>query len=157
MSKLQQLTDFLKKNLPEGVCSVEFSSEMDSIQFIPAQRDLGNGQYRMHIQQYDALISWGRFPYKRVDPRYIGLLIEAWLNENDDVDDIQLDLKPFDMDIEINDNTAIVVVEIQMAEYVNMREDENGIVPMDGKRWTLCEPEIWFAEHAGITGSVLKG
>lgn len=153
MNKLQQLTDFLKKNLPKGVCAVEFSSEMDSIQFIPAQRDLGNGQYRMHIQQYNAVIAWGRFPYKQVDPRYIGILIDAWLNETGDIDHIQLDLDRPSMAVDVNDeHQAVVVVELQLAENVNMREDENGIVPMDGKRWTLCEPEHRIAEEADITG-----
>ena len=154
MSKLQQLTDFLKKNLHEGVCSVEFSSEMDSIQFIPAQRDLGNGQYRMHIQQYDAVIAWGRFPYKQVDPRYIGILIDAWLNETDDIDDIQLDLDRPSMDVDvIDEHQAVVIIQLQLAENVNMREDENGIVPMDGRRWVLCEPEYWVAEDSEIIGS----
>lgn len=133
---------------------MEFSSEMDSIQFIPAQRDLGNGQYRMHIQQYSAVIAWGRFPYKQTDPRYIGILIDAWLNETDDIDDIQLDLNRPSMDVDVNDeHQAVVVVELQLAENVNMREDEGGIVPMDGRRWTLCEPENWIAEEAEITGS----
>lgn len=154
MSKLQQLTDFLKKNLPDGVCTVEFSSEMDSIQFITAQRDLGNGQYQMHIQQYSAVIAWGRFPYKKVDPRYIGILIDAWLNENDDIDDLQLDLDRPSMNVDVNDeHQAVVIVELQLAESVTMREDKNGIVPMDGKRWTLCDPTHWVAEEYEITGS----
>lgn len=155
MSKLKQLTDFLKKNLPDGVCAVEFSSEMDSIQFIPAQRDLGNGQYRMHIQQYDAVIAWGRFPYKQVDPRYIGILVDAWLNESDDIDDIQLDLARPSMDVDvIDEHQAVVIIQLQLAENVNMREDKKGIVPMDGKRWTLCDPEHWVAEEADISGTL---
>ncbi|WP_272688005.1 phage tail protein [Providencia sp. PROV035] len=153
MSKLQQLTAFLKANLPDGVCNVEFSSVTDSIQFIPAQRDLGNDQYRMHIKQYDATIAWGRFPYRQVNPDYIGILIDAWLNENDDIDDIQLDLERPSMDVDLNEShQAVVIVTLQLAENVNMREDENGIVPMDGKRWTLYDPDVWIAQEADIAG-----
>ncbi len=153
MSKLQQLTTFLKEHLPDGVCNVEFSSEMDSIQFISAQRDLGNGQYRMHIKQYDATIAWGRFPYREVNPDYIGLLIDAWLNDNHDID-IQLDLERPSMIVDLNDgHQAVVIVTLQLAENVNMREDENGIVPMDAKRWLLCEPDLWVAEEIDIVGT----
>ncbi len=109
---------------------------MDSIQFIPAQRDLGNDQYRMHIKQYDATIAWG-VSLSPVNPDYIGILIDAWLNENDDIDDIQLDLERPSMDVDLNESHQAVIVTLQLAENVNMREDENGIVPMDGKRWTL--------------------
>ncbi|MEQ4671826.1 phage tail protein [Providencia manganoxydans] len=152
MSKLSQLTAHLKACLPEGVCNVEFSSEMDSIQFISAQRDLGNGQYRMHIKQYDVTIAWGRFPYRNVNPDYIGILIDAWLNDNDDID-IQLDLERPSMLVDLNgSNQAVVIVTLQLAENVNMREDENGIVSMDGTRWTLCEPEFYVAQEIDIAG-----
>lgn len=163
MSKLKQLTQFLKANLPERLFDSEFRSDMEEIQFIPAQRDLGLGQYRMSVKLYDVVIAWGRFPYREIDPTYVALLIDVWLTEhNNDIDDIQLDLERPSMAAIVESHHAVLVMTLQLAENVNMREDENGIVPFDGKRWTLTDPEIWLADEAIIhsideTGALVNG
>ncbi len=95
---------------------------MDSIQFI-LRSAICNDQYRMHIKQYDATIAWGRFPSPRILITSV-FLIDAWLNENDDIDDIQLDLERPSMDVDLNEShQAVVIVTLQLAENVNMRED----------------------------------
>ncbi|CCW30657.1 conserved hypothetical protein [Xenorhabdus nematophila F1] len=55
MNRLQQLTTFLRENLPENIGKTEFTCETGKIRFIQAQRDLGLGQYQMFIQKYDAV------------------------------------------------------------------------------------------------------
>ncbi|MBC8946377.1 MULTISPECIES: phage tail protein [Xenorhabdus] len=151
MNKLQQLTTFLRENLPELTCKMEFTSEMGEIRFIPAQRDLGLGQYQMFIQKYKAVIKWGSFPYREYDPRYISLLINAWLTEqNDELRDRNQGQECPTMTVKVNEETAVVVVSLSLSEPVIMREDKNGIVPFDGKRWLLATPEIWFAENGVI-------
>ncbi|WP_099122364.1 hypothetical protein [Xenorhabdus sp. KK7.4] len=55
MNKLQQLTTFLRENLPELTGKTEFTSEMGEIRFIQAQRDLGLGQYQMFIKPGEQL------------------------------------------------------------------------------------------------------
>ncbi|WP_340618518.1 phage tail protein [Xenorhabdus entomophaga] len=151
MSKLQQLTAFLRENLPERICETEFSSEMDEIRFIPAQRDLGLGQYQFFIQQYEAIIAWGRFPYRECDPRNIPLLIDIWLTEQGDgFNEANVEQERPALTVEVDDNTAVVVVSLSLAEPVVIREDPQGMIPFDGKRWSLADAEVWFAEQGTV-------
>ncbi|MBD2812728.1 phage tail protein [Xenorhabdus sp. Vera] len=151
MSQLQQLTAFLRENLPERICETEFTSEMDEIRFIPAQRDLGLGQYQMFVQQYEAVIAWGRFPYRECDPRNIPLLIDIWLTEQgDSLSDANVEQERPTLTVEVDGETAIVVVSLSLAEPVVIREDPKGMIPFDGKRWSLAEAEIWFAEQGAV-------
>ncbi|WP_092510873.1 phage tail protein [Xenorhabdus mauleonii] len=155
MSKLQQLTIFLRENLPECISKTEFTSEMGKISFIQAQKDLGLGQYQMFIQKYNAMMTWRNFPHKACDPRYIPLLIDAWLMEQNDTPGTSIlaqerptmTVKTSVNEGTANEETAIVMVSLPLSETVIMREDKNGIVPFDGKRWLLATPEIWFAEN----------
>lgn len=155
MNKLQSLTNFLKENLPPRVCSVEFKSEMDEIQFIRAHRNFGLEQYQMMIRRSEAIISWGRFPYRQIHPDYIPLLIDAWASEQDDeLGDSNIEQEPPSMIVEVDDETAVIIVSISLSEPVVMKEDPNGIVPFDGKRWSLANTEFGYAEHAEIYSDV---
>lgn len=155
MTKLQSLTHFLKANLPERVCQVEFTSEMDEIQFIRAHKNLGLNQYQMMIRQCDALISWGRFPYREIHPDYIPLLIDAWASEQDnELGDSNIVQEPPSMTVDVDDETAVVIVSISFSEPVVMKEDPHGIVPFDGKRWSITNTQIGYAEHAEIYSDV---
>ncbi|OTA14718.1 phage tail protein [Xenorhabdus vietnamensis] len=151
MSKLQQLTAFLRENLPKRICETEFTSEMDEIRFIPAQRDLGLWQYQMFIQQYEAVIAWGRFPYRDCDPRNIPLLIDSWLTaQGDSLGDANVEQEQPTLTVEVDGDTAVVLVSLSLAEPVVIREDPKGMIPFDGKRWSLAESEIWFAEQGAV-------
>ncbi|MBD1229330.1 phage tail protein [Xenorhabdus griffiniae] len=151
MSKLQRLTAFLRENLPARICETEFTSEMDEIRFIPAQRDLGLGQYQMFVQQYEAVIAWGRFPYRECDPRNIPLLIDSWLTaQGNGFGDANVEQEQPTLTVEVDDNTAVVVVSLSLAEPVVIREDPHGMIPFDGKRWSLADTEVWFAEQGAV-------
>ncbi len=41
---------------------------------------------------------------------------------------------------------------VPMAEELVIREDENGAIPWQGKRWSLVNPEVWIAITANIYG-----
>ncbi|MCP9267835.1 phage tail protein [Xenorhabdus sp. XENO-1] len=151
MSQLQSLTAFLRNNLPERICETEFSSEMDEIRFIPAQRDLGLGQYQFFIQQYEAIIAWGRFPYRDCDPRNIPLLIDIWLTEQgDSFNDVNVEQERPTLTVDVDGETAMVVVSLSLAEPVVIREDAKGMIPFEGKRWSLADAEVWFAEQGTV-------
>lgn len=155
MNKLQSLTKFLKENLPQRVCSIEFKSEMDEIQYIRAHRDLGLDQYQMMIRQSEAVISWGRFPYREIHPDYIPVLIDAWASEQDnELGDSNIEQEPPSMIVEVDDETAVIIVSISLSEPVVMKEDPSGYVPFDGKRWSLVSTQFWYAEHADVYSDV---
>lgn len=158
MTRFQSLTAFLRANLPASVFATEFSSEMDEIIFKRAHNDLGENQYQILTQEYDAVIAWGRWPYNDIDARYIPVLIEAWYQELEtDFTEPDFDDEPPSISVDvIDDYIAMVVVNIKLSEAIVLKEDENGIVPFDGKRWSLANPEVLFAENIDVIPNGVK-
>ncbi|ATM78692.1 phage tail protein [Serratia fonticola] len=155
MSKLETLTAFLQANLPQRVANLEFNSDMEELSFIPAQRDMGLGQYQLAVMEYEAVLSWGRFPYRQFDPRNLCALLLAWLIENADQGLIEqgFELSMPELAIVVTDDkTALVEVVIKMVEPLTLKEDEQGVIPFDGKRWRLDCPEIWWALEGRVYG-----
>lgn len=155
MSQLDALTTFVTQNLPSRVMQ-GFDSFMDEISFISAQRDLGEGQYQLAVMQFDAVLSWERWPYRECDPKNLCALLLVWQTEQDEQPfmDAGLDreLPTLDVDV-IDQDTATVVVSVKGASSLTIVEDGNGIIPFDGKRWRLAEPEIWVATEGQIFGA----
>jgi hypothetical protein len=155
MSKLETLTAFLQANLPRRVANLEFNSDMEELSFIPAQKDMGLGQYQLAVMEYEAVLSWGRFPYRQFDPRNLCALLLAWLIENADQGLIEqgFELSMPELAIVVTDDkTALVEVVIKMVEPLTLKEDEQGVIPFDGKRWRLDDPEIWWALEGRVYG-----
>ncbi|MGV4282537.1 MULTISPECIES: phage tail protein [Enterobacterales] len=152
MSQLKQLTDFLIANMPKRAMQ-GFDSQMDEITFIPAQRDNGLGQYRLAIIRYNAVLTWERYPYREYDPKILMALFMSWLtlDERGLLEETGIDSELPEFDIEtIDQETAIMVVTLPMAEELNMVPDPKGEIPFDGQRWRLAEPDIWTAEEVTI-------
>lgn len=148
MSKLQALTGFMQVNLPPRLRSLEFNSDMDELRFTPAQRDLGLNQYQLALMQFDAVLSWGRFPYREYDPRNLCALLLVWLIENADNRDTEPSLPSIDIDV-IDAKTAIVVVSMAITESLSIVKDPAGVIPFMGEQWRLADPELWLA-HEGM-------
>lgn len=155
MSQLEALTAFVTQNLPRRVMQ-GFDSVMDEVSFISAQRDLGAEQYQLAVMQFDAVLSWERWPYRECDPRNLCALLLVWQTSQDEQPfmDAGLDMELPVLDIDIIDQgTATVVVTVKMAESLTLIEDSQGAIPFDGKRWRLADPEIWFASQASVYGA----
>lgn len=155
MTNLQSLTTFLHKNLPSA--ATEFSYKVKEMTFLGAHRKLGmsdakNSQYQILTQQYEAVITWEHWPYRQVDTCYIPVLIEAWYqNLEDDFIQSGFDYKPSLLEINtLNDTDAIVIATVKMQDAIILKEDENGIVPFDEKRWSLAFPQVLFAENIDV-------
>lgn len=159
MSQLDALTVFVKANMQERAFQ-GFSSHMDEMKFIPAQKELGLNQRRIAVIQYTGLLAWDRFPYRLCDPRELAALCLAWLMESDrelfEEMGIDNDLPDFEIDL-IDEETAVLVVSVPMVEALNVVRDEKGAIPMDGERWKLEDPEIWIASQALIYGVDSQG
>ncbi|MGO3882261.1 MAG: phage tail protein [Proteus vulgaris] len=163
MTRLQKLTAFLRENLPESLFATEFSSEMDEVVFSMAHDDqgedeAGNKQYQILTQEYEAVIAWGRWPYRKIDARYIPVLIEAW-HQNLETDftepDFEYEQPTMNIDV-IDDEIAMIVVSIKLSDAIVLKEDENGMVPLDDKRWSLANPEVLFAENIDVITNGVK-
>lgn len=152
MSQLKELTDFLIANMPKRAMQ-GFDSQMDEITFIPAQRDNGLGQYRLAIIRYSAVLTWERYPYREYDPKILMALFMSWLTQDErgllEETGIDSELPEFDIET-IDQETAIMVVTLPMSEELNMVPDPQGVIPFDGERWRLAEPEIWTADEVTI-------
>ncbi|WP_336819390.1 phage tail protein [Cedecea sp. MMO-103] len=152
MSQLSALTDFLIANMPKRAMQ-GFDSQMDEVAFIPAQRDNGLGQYRLAIIRYSAVLTWERYPYREYDPKILMALFLSWLTEDERglLEEAGIDSELPEFDIEtIDQETAIMVVTLPMAEELNLVPDPKGAIPFDGQRWRLVEPDIWTAEEMTI-------
>lgn len=152
MSQLKQLTDFLITNMPKRAMQ-GFDSQMDEITFIPAQRDNGLGQYRLAIIRYNAVLTWERYPYREYDPKILMALFMSWLTQDErgllEETGIDSELPEFDIET-IDQETAIMVVTLPMADELNMIPAPDGEIPFDGQRWRLADPDIWTAEEVTI-------
>ncbi|WP_278399795.1 phage tail protein [Hafnia paralvei] len=159
MSQLESLTQFFKDNVPPRAM-LGFSSEMDELQYIPAQKDLGLGQYRLAILRSTALLSWERFPYRLCDPRLLMALMTVWLNEADRslFERNGIDDSSPEWDVSVDDEeTATVVLTVPMVEELCIVPDEKGAIPFDGQHWRLADPAIWTALTAQVFGADEQG
>ena len=154
-SKLEALTTFFKGNLPERAMQA-FTSEMDDMQVIPAQKDLGLNQYRLSIIKYDALFTWERFPYRICDPRLLFALLTAWQDDESQELLSQVGISESEPDWDISLDTqeyATVVLTVPLAEELSVVQAENGAIPFDGKRWDLTDPQVWVATAGTVYGA----
>lgn len=153
-TQLENLTAFFQANVPPRAMQ-SFDSVLDEMEFIPAARDLGLGQYRQAVIRYDAVLSWARFPYRLCPPQLLMSLLAAWLDEADRelLDEIGVTEADPQWDVSVEDEeTATVVLSVPMAEELVIKQDENGAIPWRGERWSLVNPEIWTAIHASVYG-----
>ncbi|CQJ45000.1 phage tail protein [Yersinia rohdei] len=156
MSQLQSLTAFVQGNLPQRLRKLEFNSDMDELRFIPAQRDLGLDQYQLALMQFDAVLSWGRFPYRDYDPRNLCALLLVWMIDNAPDHGPEPELPTIDIDV-IDDKTATVVVSMGLTESLSIKKDEAGEIPFQGAKWRLTDPELWLATEGAVFGADTGG
>lgn len=158
-SRLDSLTTFFSSNLPERAM-MAFTSEMDDMQVIPAQKDLGLNQYRLSILKYDAIFTWERFPYRICDPRLLFALLTAWSDDETQNLLAQVGISESEPDWDISLDTqeyASVVLTVPLAEELCIVQDNNGPIPFDGKRWSLAELQVWTATEGLILGADTTG
>lgn len=152
VSQLDKLTDFVMGNLPDWACknrSVLFSAFAAEQTMLNVKRDLGLG-LQIGTIRYEAVLSWERFPYRKIDPSIVYALVSVWMEEHADPlrDNLELKDAP-DTDIELLDeDNAIFAISVEVAEPLNLMEDPNGPIPFRGKRWRVDAVPVWTAEEA---------
>ncbi|MRT10786.1 phage tail protein [Enterobacteriaceae bacterium RIT711] len=152
MSLLDSMTGFVRSNMPERAME-GFDSLMDEVRFVPAARDLGAGQYRLAIMHYTVTLEWVRFPYRVCDPQLVMALLLVWYMSEAAaaMGSINTDYELPEIDVEkLDEETAIVLVTGSLAEPLDLTEDPEGPIPLDGRRWRLAQSSVWVAEHATL-------
>ena len=154
-TQLDSLTEFFKASVPPRA-QLGFSSLIDEMRIVPAAKDLGQGQYRQAVIRYSALLSWERFPYRLCAPQLLVALMEAWLDDhgNEVMDELGITDADPEWDVSVEDEeTATVVLTMPLVEELVIRQDEKGLIPWRGERWSLVDPEILTAYSAAIYGT----
>lgn len=154
-TQLESLTAFFRANVPERAMQ-SFSSLIDEMRIVPAERDLGMGQYRQAVIRYSAQLAWERFPYRLCPPQLLVALLKAWLDDygSDVMDELDISFADPEWDVSVEDEeTAVVVLTVPLVEELVIRQDENGAIPWRGERWSLADPEVLTAFSAAIYGA----
>lgn len=154
-TQLQSLTAFFRENVP-GRAQLSFDSVIDDMQVLPAAKDYGQGQCRMAVIRYNALLSWERFPYRVCAPQLLFALLEAWLDDHSDpvMDEVGITDADPDWDVSVeSEETATIVLTMPLLEELVVVEDEKGEIPWQGTRWRLVEPEVWTALSGAVYGN----
>lgn len=155
LSQLDSLRDFVMSNLPDWACknrSTLFKPFAAEQTMLSVKRDMGHG-LQIGIIKYEAVLSWERFPYRKMDPLTVYALVSVWLEENSDPlrDALELKNEP-DTDIELlDDDGAIFAISVEVAEPICLVEDPDGMIPFRGKRWRVDEVPIWIAEQGYLS------
>ena len=142
-TQLENLTAFFTSNVPARAMQ-SFDSVVDEMEFVPAAKDMGLGQYRQAVIRYDAVLSWERFPYRLCPPQLLMSLMAAWLDEADRelLDEIGVTEADPQWDVSVADEeTADIVLTVPMAEEL----------VANGEIWRYCRRQTQRAE-SGNTG-----
>lgn len=158
MNQLDALWGFINANLKERLRISASDMEMDNLRITRQTKNLGLGQIRTAIRQYDAVIYLYRWPYEECNPDIVLQLILAWMDEHANTlqDEISLGEPEMEATIDNGEKSAEVIFTIPMADELVLREDENGIIPRGGKRYSLVEPQVWVAEKADVRTTFAK-
>lgn len=158
MTLINELTTFIKDNLPEPIYrGQKFSSFMDNLEIDRMFKFVGLSPVNQLVcakLKYDAVITFEDFPYRSYDPCIVLALVIVWLeNKNRDDDDFN-NVNP-SIDVSENDEqTAYLMISVPLSEEIRLIEDENGIIPYKSKRYKLGSENIWvYPENVNINAN----
>lgn len=148
MSLINQLTLFLKENLPpELFRGQKFTSFTDSIELKRQFKVITKEkleQLQGGIITYDAVLEFEDWPYRNINPQLLFLLVNVWIEQLPDSDNYEINENPtLDVDV-VDEQTADITVSVKVTENLYMIEDEKGQIPFKGKRYRIDNPVIWY-------------
>ncbi|OCJ43450.1 phage tail protein [Serratia sp. 14-2641] len=157
MSQLEHLTAFVQANMPTRAMQF-FESAIDDGHLVYSYKDLGLDQRRLGIFRYNAVLSWDRFPYRICPPALVYGLVFAWVKDHRNTFYDELTLAEPTVDIEFDEEeTGSLSITIEVADAVTVSVDENGEIPLAGKRWKLKYPDTWTATQGKLFAASENG
>jgi len=161
MNQIDALHAFLKACLPARLMSSAVGADawMDDIELIHAAKAWGLGQRRVSVRRYNATVAWERWPYRQYDPDVLFALVEVWLLEHANAHYNHLELEPPAIFTQLmDDGNAIVTITVPLADDIILVEDaENGIIPLQGKRYSVQDAQINVATKGWLFGAGQSG
>lgn len=141
MRKLAELTQFL---IALDLVAVErIDSWAEDPRIIPSGKINTGGSIVLYRHEYDAVISFDRWPYREHPAELLFAQVCAWIiNHDADRDD---NAQPrIDVDV-IDDNVAEITITIDFEEDVYGVADPAGPVVIGGIHYRLADPIIDYA------------
>ncbi|EKN3394964.1 TPA: phage tail protein [Yersinia enterocolitica] len=156
MTQLDELYGFVSSLLPERLMKTTGADAwMEDIEIIHAAKAWGLGQRRVAIRQYQATLAWERWPYRQYDPDTLFALVMVWLAKHANEHYNRDEMPPPDVIMQLKDNdNAILYVTVPLADNIILIEDEDeGIIPIEGKRYRVAPPTVNTATAGWIVGA----
>ncbi|WP_392551231.1 phage tail protein [Orbus wheelerorum] len=145
MSLINQLTVFLKANLPEVIFrGQKFTPFTDSMELERVFKVVTNNQLQGGIIRYEAVFEFEDWPFRQINPQSLFLLVNVWVEELPESDHYEIIENPtLDVDL-IDEELADITVSIKITENLYMVEDDKGDIPFKNKRYRIDNPVIWY-------------
>ncbi|USD19773.1 phage tail protein [Microbulbifer variabilis] len=147
LEKLRAITGFL---LGANLVSCEqLDSWMEDGKLETTSKNLGNGICICRLR-YDAVISIERFAES---PELLFALVTAWVQDQDAERVIQ-ELPDPEIEIDvINEHKADVEIRIAFYEDIQLVPDDNGVIPYNGRQWSIATVGIDEPNQVGVGDS----
>ncbi|KXZ38506.1 hypothetical protein A0H77_01515 [Vibrio alginolyticus] len=146
-TKLEHLTDYIVSHLNSSVLDNKIEAWQERAVIVVDGEDRGNGGHIAAYWRYEAIISIEEFPHRLLDPRNVFALLACWLADYDQERDIhELDDPEITVDV-INEESADVLIEIEMMEPIEMIPDEQGLITWRNQRYRVQAVPIDVAEE----------
>ncbi|EIE5865649.1 phage tail protein [Vibrio alginolyticus] len=146
-TKLEHLTDYIVSHLNSSVLDNKIEAWQERAAIVVDGEDRGNGGHIAAYWRYEAIISIEEFPHRLLDPRNVFALLACWLADYDRERDIhELDDPEITVDV-INEESADVLIEIEMMEPIEMIPDEQGLITWRNKKYRVQAVPIDVAEE----------
>ncbi|WP_444894919.1 phage tail protein [Microbulbifer sp. SSSA005] len=144
LEKLRAITGFL---LDANLVSYEqLDSWMEDGKLETTSKNLGNGICICRLR-YDAVISIERFAKS---PKLLFALVTTWVQDQDAERNNQ-ELPDPEVDIDmINDRKSDVEIRIAFYEDIELVPDDSGVIPYDGKNWSIAAVPIDEPSQVGV-------
>lgn len=155
--KFFKLKTFLKETLGKKL-GKNLEAEMNKIQLILSPKNRGQG-YDLCYQRYAVELYIERLPFKTYSPATLLANVSAWLIEHDSERFNRDDMEDPIIEVVIgDDDSAEVLIELELEEPIKIKPDENGNVYWNNQRWSVEQYEVWQAEnlvdvHASLNSS----
>ncbi|EHH1259603.1 phage tail protein [Vibrio alginolyticus] len=146
-TKLEHLTDYIVSHLNSSVLDNKIEAWQERAAIVVDGEDRGNGGHIAAYWRYEAIISIEEFPHRLLDPRNVFALLACWLADYDKERDIhELDDPEITVDV-INEESADVLIEIEMMEPIEMIPDEQGLITWRNQKYRVQAVPIDVAEE----------
>ncbi|MDI5830197.1 phage tail protein [Shewanella xiamenensis] len=150
VSQLQQVTEFLYQSLKPYVKANNIDAWQERGTLILSGEDLGNNGYQVAKWKHNAVIAIEQFPHTKFNAYNLLAMLPAFLLDSGwERDEYGLADPQLDIDVVSRDH-AMVLIELELIDDIDLIPDDNGPVLFNGKRYRVALVPVDVAETADV-------